>query len=60
MRQSAWIKSHPGALGVIPLGYRLAEVTGELKTRFRIDHATIQLEPREFARHCAQASPDVL
>ena len=38
----------------------LAEVIGELKTRFRIDHATLQLEPREFARHCAQASPDVL
>jgi len=27
VRQSAWIRSHPGALGVIPLGYRLAEVT---------------------------------
>lgn len=27
VRESAWIKSHPAALGVIPLGYRLAEVT---------------------------------
>lgn len=27
VRESAWIRSHPAALGVIPLGYRLAEVT---------------------------------
>jgi MscS family membrane protein len=27
VRESEWLKSHPSALGVIPLGYRLAEVT---------------------------------
>lgn len=27
IRQSAWLRSHPAALGVLPLGYRLAEVT---------------------------------
>lgn len=38
----------------------LAEVTGELAKRFRIDHTTLQFEPTEFAPRCAQASPDVL
>ncbi len=27
VRESDWLKSHPSAMGVIPLGYRLAEVT---------------------------------
>lgn len=26
VRESSWLKSHPAALGVIPLGYRLAEI----------------------------------
>lgn len=42
-----------------PPGF-LAEVTGELAKRFRIDHATLQLEPSEFAPRCTQASPDAL
>ena len=27
VRESSWLRSHPSAMGVIPLGYRLAEVT---------------------------------
>jgi len=27
VRESSWIKNHPSAFGVIPLGYRLAEIT---------------------------------
>jgi MscS family membrane protein len=27
VRESEWLKSHPSAMGVIPLGYRLAEIT---------------------------------